>query len=98
MSVLRTITAANGRPRRRALLSFRRRFAETLLDGRKRHEFHRGSGPELTGIEKHPDLSGITADHLGDSLAAVALQVDAVHRLAEPVPLAAPGLDRPPRS
>jgi predicted transcriptional regulator len=59
---------------------------------------HRGSGPELAGIEEHPDLSSITADYLGDCVAAVALQLDAVHRLPEPVPLAALGLDRPPRS
>ena len=25
---------------------------------------HRGSGPDLAGIEKHPDLSGITAHYL----------------------------------
>ncbi|MCW2533368.1 MAG: putative transcriptional regulator, contains an and PUA-like domain [Blastococcus sp.] len=53
---------------------------------------------ELAGIEEHADLSGITADYLGGCVAAVALQLDAVHRLPEPVPLAALGLDRPPRS
>jgi hypothetical protein len=59
---------------------------------------HRGSGAGLAGIEEHPGLSGITADYLGDCAAAVALQVDGVHRLSVPVPLAALGLDRPPRS
>jgi predicted transcriptional regulator len=59
---------------------------------------HHGSGPDLAGIEVHPDLSGLTAAYLGDAPDAVALQVDAVRRLTEPVPLAALGLDRPPRS
>ena len=114
-----------------ALLSFRQPFAEALLDGRKRHEFrrgtagfapgdllliyetapvsqvvgvarvggvHRGSGTELAGIEEHPDLSALTAAYLGDCPDAVALQVEGVHRLAEPVPLAELGLERPPRS
>ncbi|SFK57539.1 ASCH domain-containing protein [Geodermatophilus ruber] len=125
------MSAAGPRPPRVALLSFRQPFADALLDGRKRHEFrrgtagfapgdlllvyeiapvsrvigvarvgrvHRGSGPELAGIEEHPDLSDLTADYLGDAPAAVALQLDAVHRLPDPVPLAALGLDRPPRS
>jgi predicted transcriptional regulator len=59
---------------------------------------HRGSGRDLAGIEEHPDLSDITADYLGDASDAVALQLEAVHRLPEPVSLAALGLDRPPRS
>jgi hypothetical protein len=59
---------------------------------------HRGSGPELAGIEQHPDLAGIAAGYLGDAPDAVALELDAVHRLDEPVSLAALGLDRPPRS
>jgi len=36
---------------------------------------HRGSGRDLAGIEEHPDLSDLTADHLGEATDAVALQL-----------------------